>query len=359
MLSCIEIDLIMNSRTVTKFIAFSSLLMGICIAGCFQTVKPKPVEFAKITVTKINGLSFVASPKIIRDNDVINVQQVNANWVSLMPFAFMRDVDSPRIQYNSNRQWRGERIDGIKETALAFKAKGISVMLKPQLWIGRGEFTGHVKMKTEESWKMLEQQYEAFILDFAKAAEEVHCEMFCIGTELNGFVKSRPQYWDSLIQKIKKVYSGKLTYAENWDSYQNVPFWKQLDYIGVDAYFPLSSKQTFTLKEIETGWTKHKKEIKALTDDIGKPVLFTEYGYRSCDYTAKEPWAHMKEPVNTENQKIALQGLYNVFWKENWFAGGFLWKWYHIENAGGETDTDYTPQHKPAEELVKEVYGKF
>jgi hypothetical protein len=288
---------------------------------------------------------------------VLDVQQVNANWVALMPYAFMRNVDSPEIQYNRERQWKGERIDGIKETALVFKVKGIKVMLKPHLWIGRGQFTGHVTMKTEEDWKMLEEQYEAYILDFAKAAEDADFEMFCIGTELNGFVKNRPEYWDSLIQKIKSVYKGKLTYAENWDSYQNVPFWKELDYIGVDAYFPISSKQTFTVKDIEKGWTKHKRQIKSLSDDIGKPVLFTEYGYRSTDYTAKEPWAHMEEePVNNENQKIALQGLYNVFWKENWFAGGFLWKWYDHENAGGENDDDYTPQHKPAEELIRSVY---
>ena len=103
---------------------------------------------------------------------MIPVKKVNAKWVSLMPFAFMKKVDSPAIRYNSERQWQGERIEGIKETALAFKAHGISVMLKPQLWIGRGDFTGHIKMITEENWKMLELQYEYFILDFAKAAEK-------------------------------------------------------------------------------------------------------------------------------------------------------------------------------------------
>lgn len=346
----------MNTGTVTAFLALSSLLMGICTTGCFQRAKPKPADLSQLTTTKINGLSFVASPKAIDENDILSVQMVNANWVALMPFAFMGNADSPALRYNSERQWKGERIDGIKETALAFKTKAVHVMLKPQLWIGKGEFTGDIRMRTEKSWKLLEHEYEVFILDFAKAAEETNCEMFCIGTELNEFVSSRPFYWDSLIQKIKQVYNGKLTYAENWDSYQNVPFWRQLDYIGIDAYFPLSNKQTFSIQEIENEWEKHKKEIKVLTENTNKPVLFTEYGYRSCDYTAKDPWAHKTGPANTQNQKNALAGLYNVFWKEPWFAGGFLWKWYDNERAGGETDTDYTPQHKPAEELIRSVY---
>jgi hypothetical protein len=27
-----------------------------------------------------------------------------------------------------------------------------------------------------------------------------------------------------LIQKIRKIYSGKLTYAANWDSFETIPF---------------------------------------------------------------------------------------------------------------------------------------
>ena len=40
---------------------------------------------------------------------------------------------------------------------------------------------------------------------------------------------NRPKYWYHLIEKIKAIYSGQLTYAENWDSYQTVPFF--------DTYF--------------------------------------------------------------------------------------------------------------------------
>ena len=56
---------------------------------------------------KINGLSFIAPPKQITGADVISVKKVNAQWVSLMPFAFMKNVDLPVISYNSDKHWRG------------------------------------------------------------------------------------------------------------------------------------------------------------------------------------------------------------------------------------------------------------
>ena len=53
----------------------------------------------------------------------------------------------------------------------------------------------------------------------------------------------------------------------------------------------------------------------------------------------------------------ALQAIHNQFWKEDWFAGGFIWKWFHAhERVGGENDNRFTPQNKPAETLLHQLY---
>lgn len=344
-------------RFWSRLQAHGLTLLCIFLCSCSQTSNKKSV-YSRVE-KKINGLSFVASPRKVTDSVIAPIININANWVTLMPFGFMRNSDNPLIQYDSDRQWWGESKEGIKQTALLFKERGIKVMLKPQLWIGRGNFTGHINMETEENWRLLENQYETFILDFASHAQETGFDMFCIGTELNTFVSRRPDYWRDLIDKIRKVYKGKITYAENWDSYANVPFWSKLDYIGVNAYFPLTNSQNITLKLLNEGWNKHKNGLKELSHKEEKQILFTEYGYRSIDYTAKEPWSSEGDSVNSENQKIALKALFDNFWMEPWFAGGFLWKWYdHINTARGNFNTDYTPQNKPAETLIKENYGK-
>ncbi len=308
---------------------------------------------------KMNGISLAASPRVIDDSTVQSIRDMHANWVCLMPFAFVENIHDVNIHYNSERQWHGETIEGIKETMDAFKKKGVHVMLKPQLWVGWGSFTGDIEMQTEANWDSLEQDYSHYILDFAKVAESENCDMLCIGTELNKFVVARPAYWNNLIDSIRKIYKGKLTYAENWDAYSKVPFWKKLDFIGINAYFPLSDEKNVSLKPLENSWEKYIKKLSDFSSSQERKILFTEYGYRSSDYTARAPWDEKEVPVNFNNQAIALQALYNSCWDQPWFAGGFLWKWYDgIRNVFKKDNTDFTPQNKPAENVVKKMYEK-
>jgi len=309
---------------------------------------------------KINGLSFVASNTPVTSEVIQPVIEVHANWVTLMPFGFMKTTSEISIQYNSKRQWWGETKEGITKTANEFHKKKIKIMLKPQIWIPNGGFTGMISMKSEQDWITFEKSYEIFILDYAQVAKNSKIELFCIGTELNNFVITRPTYWKGLIQKIKKIYKGKITYAENWDTYKNVPFINKLDYIGIDAYFPLAKEQTPTVAVIEKAWKPIKVAIKELNVKYQKPILFTEFGYQSKDFAALEPWNHSKSgTVNLAAQKNALEAIFNQYWNEKWFAGGFLWKWYDEKNAGGLNDADYTIQNKPAQKLVSDWYKKM
>jgi len=194
---------------------------------------------------------------------------------------------------------------------------------------------------------------------YAAIAQETNAALFCIGTELEKFVISRPAYWNVLIQEIKKVYKGKLTYAANWDEFKRVPFWRELDCIGIDAYFPVTDKKTPTVEEFEAGWQPHKIEIQKTQKKFNTPVLFTEYGYRSIDFTGKKPWdsKRITGSINLLAQKNGLQAIHNQFWKEDWFAGGFIWKWFHKHiEVGGENNNRFTPQNKPAQDLLKKLY---
>ena len=301
----------------------------------------------------------MASRDSITQQHTNPIKKVNANYAALMPYGFIRDVSYPEIRFNTIGQWYGEREKGIKQYAKVVQESGVKIMMKPHIWIGRGLFTGNVTMDSEENWSVLENSYTAFILMYAKAAQEIKADLFCIGTELEKFVINRPEYWKSLIQEIRKVYKGKLTYAANWDEYKRITFWNQLDYIGIDAYFPLTDKKSPTIEEFELGWQTHKNEIKKVQSQFKKPILFTEYGYRSIDFTGKKPWESNRTQgsVNLEAQKNGLQAIHNQFWKEEWFVGGFLWKWFHThDRVGGLNNNRFTPQNKPAELLIQQLY---
>jgi hypothetical protein len=300
-------------------------------------------------------VSFVASRDTISEIHIKPVLNINANYAAIMPFGFIRDTDNPEIIFNTNRQWFGESRPGAKQYIEELHKHHVKVMMKPHIWI-RGEFTGHMKMESEENWQRLEKSYTEFILDFAKLAQETNTDMLCIGTELEQFVINRPDYWNDLIKKIKNVYKGKLTYAANWDEFKRTPFWDQLDYIGVDAYFPVSDSKTPTVEECLEGWVEHKAVIKEVSDRLKKPILFTEFGYRSVDFSGKEPWKsdRYEDPANFEAQNNTTQALFYTFWEEDWFAGGFIWKWFHnYERSGGEKNNQFTPQNKPVEAIIK------
>lgn len=311
---------------------------------------------------KINGISFVGSREEVLQAHVNPVLDIHANYAAVMPFGFIRDLQSPELVFDTERQWYGETKRGAKQYIDMLHHNGVKVMLKPQIWIWRGAFTGDMVMQSETDWKALENAYAKFILAYAELAQEAQCDMYCIGTELEEFVKNRPEFWQDLILKVKNIYKGKLTYAANWDEYTRTPFWDQLDFIGVDAYFPLSEHREPSQEQLRKGWQPWKQQLKTLSEKFEKPILFTEFGYRSMDYTGKKPWLvdRNQMEVNLEAQAAATQMIFDEFWEEDWFAGGFVWKWFiHHEKAGGHADNRFTPQNKPAESVIRKHYARI
>lgn len=317
---------------------------------------------ASQSVQKINGVSFVASREKAEQVHIEPILKINANYAAVMPFGFISDLNNPEVIHNSERQWFGETKAGGQQYIVQLHANNIKVMVKPQIWIRHGQFTGDLVMNSEADWVILEKGYTDFILTYASLAEETKADIFCIGTELEEFVKHRPDYWFQLIDQIREVYTGKLTYAANWDEYTRTPFWEDLDFIGVDAYFPLSESQYPSKQQMKDGWQKWKKELAALSKEVERPVLFTEFGYRSMDYTAHKPWLvdRNETNVNLKAQSDALQVTFEEFWGQDWFMGGFIWKWFLRHNeVGGEADNRFTPQNKPAEKVIQAFYGRL
>ncbi|MFM1878549.1 MAG: hypothetical protein RLZZ241_1415 [Bacteroidota bacterium] len=328
---------------------FLELLLIVLCLGC-KTALP----------VKVNGVSFVAAHEAVSKEHIRPLLEINASYAAVMPYGFIPEPDTAKIIFDADRQLYGETRDGALQYINLLHESGVLVMLKPQLWIWRGLFTGNLKMATEADWEALEKQYSAFILAFADVAAQTGVDLFCIGTELKSFVRARPEYWSELIDQIRLRYPGKLTYASNWDEYLEVPFWEKLDYIGIDAYFPLSEAQTPSVSALQEAWIPWKSNMQELALRIERPVLFTEYGYRSVDHTARQPWQanRISGQVNLKAQANANTAILEAFWNEPWFAGGFVWKWFiNHPLSGGHQDNRFTPQNKPAQQVIRKYYG--
>lgn len=273
----------------------------------------------------------------------------NANTACLMPYAYMRNGSD--VIFDHERQYWGESDKGVKEMVQQAKKIGLKVMLKPHLWIMPHVFTGQLTFEDKSRWVSWSESYRKYIYRFAEIAESENIELFCIATEMESMWVEAPEEFAKLIIGVKKRYSGKLTYAANWDEYKRFPFWNQLDFIGVDAYFPLDKKSP------KNSWKAHQTIINALSDSLSKQVIFTEFGYRSIPDPFTKPWeSYNKHDANYTAQVKAYDAFFKTWISDQHVAGAFVWKWFMGDFRGPGSGTTFSPQFKPAEKLLSKYY---
>jgi len=170
--------------------------------------------------------------------------------------------------------------------------------------------------------------------------------------------------WSRVIADVRAIYPGLLTYAANGnepgDEFTSVSFWPQLDVLGIDAYTPLTGTTNPTLQQLVSGWRRNRyghdmvAAYRNFQSAHGKPLIFTEIGYRSADGTNRAPWDWQASlGPDSGEQADCYRAAYEVFSAESaWMNGLFWWSWRVPTPEPG--DTGYTPRGKPAEEVLRE-----
>ena len=337
-------------------------------AATSGTNETQNAAFYNTAAEKIKGASWVAADSVTTEQ-LLALKQNNIAWISQSPFGWQAAYNLPDIKLNTNasRIYWGESDRGLIHTAQAAKKLGIKTLLKPHIWLRdrSGKWLGDINMANEKQWQEWFANYRTFILHYARLAESQQMEALCIGTELHNPAVTHEQNWRSLIKEIRQVYSGQLTYAANWYlEYEQIKFWDALDFIGVQAYFPLTKNSNPSLKELKAGWQKHLRDIEKVARKYKKPIVFTEAGYKSTTDAAIEPWAWPQRgektthQVSEETQALCYQALFQTVWHQPWFNGMFIWKWYPQVRNPNRMQHDFTPQQKVAEKIIAQWYGQ-
>lgn len=290
------------------------------------------------------------------DKSLEMLAQTGAEWVQIVTTYYQDNYDTKRIFPTEKTPSDKSLIHVIRRA----HQLGIKVMLKPHIDLlneSDGLYRGDIGFQTETDWQAWFLEYQNFILHYARLAQESGVELFSIGTELC-FASQKTSFWqEDIIPQIRKVYKGKLTYAANWDEYKNVCFWDALDYVGIDAYFPLTKKSNPDYAEIKAGWIKWADEIEEWQKRINKPIIFSEIGYRSCAFAAATPWEYSSsEGLNLEIQADCYKAALEVLSQRLWCKGLYWWYWKPSVYAGGPANRDFIPQNKPAETVLTYYY---
>ncbi len=294
------------------------------------------------------------------DLALADISATGANWVALLTTRY-QDTITSTVLYATPRT--PTDADLIHAAASAHDL-GLKVTLKLHIDLEHRSDYWRADIGlgfTEQQWAAWFESYEQYVSHYARLAQDQAVEQIVIGTELRG-TETRAAEWRALIARMRLLYAGSIVYASNFDwegqGTPRVTWWDAVDYIGIDAYYPLATTMQPTLAELRAAWRPRVDQLAALSSQWSTPILFTEIGYRSVDGAATQPWdAWEPGPLDLDEQALLYQALLESFFHEPWFAGVYWWNWWPDPYDGGPCDIGFSPNDKPAEEVIRAWYG--
>lgn len=293
------------------------------------------------------------------DQSLAELAATGAEWIALVVTGYQETYTSTVIQRDTfSTPTDDDLIHVINEA----RELGLNVMLKPHIdllndpdhW--RGQIGAG--FPSESEWQTWFAAYGEFINHYVTLAAQNQdvVKLFSVGTELVS-TSARDVEWRAIIQEVRRRFSGELVYASNWDEPAR-DWWADLDYIGVDAYFPLpTGSDVPTVEELRTAWQPHVATLENLYQRYRRPLILTELGYRSVHGAHNAPAQFQTDaPVDLTEQANLYRAALETFWGRDWLAGIYWWNWLADPDQGGPEDADYTPHNKPAEEVLREYY---
>jgi hypothetical protein len=281
--------------------------------------------------------------------------------------------------------------------------RGLKIMFYPMLFMDaldkpwRGHLSGEAK--DVEQFFIKKDGYNEFILHYAKLVMG-KVDAFIIGSELRNITSIRNEgnkfvaveCLVNLAKEVKGILGEgvQITYAADWSEYHHSEGgWRGLDdlwasdyidFIGIDAYFPLTenAKKTLTSEEVINGWDSGecydfyfheengKRVKKSLSPDYAlknikywwenchynpdgtktkwipksKKIWFTEFGFPSVDGATNQPNVffdpeafdgglpiHSKGNVDFYSQRVAIDSTLRRWENCEMVENLFLWTW--------------------------------
>ena len=265
----------------------------------------------------------------------------------------------------------------VLRTLAQARRLGLEVVLMPFLLLqhpAEDEWRGNLQPPDWGEWF---RGYQRELKHFARLAEQAQAKVLVVGSELSsteGHARrdgrldpeaacaddctpcELREHWLETIAQARRIFSGQLTYAANWDHYQAIPFWTKLDYVGLSAYYELAKDPDPTLESVLASWRRVRGELVAwrAQRELEQPFLILEVGYTSQDRTLSHPWKYtLNTAVDLQEQALGYEAFARCWRGQPALAGSFFYEWW---GEGGPEDNGYTPRGKPALDVLRRFY---
>ena len=295
-------------------------------------------------------------PNVPFEEYVNEIAQTGANTICLALAAYQENAASNSLFIEHRKVPPEQRLEKLIRLA---HSKGLRVVLMPMVLLekpGPKEWRGRIDPTEPDYWW---EDYENYILLYARLAQRTKVEVLMVGSELID-LEEQTQRWRKLIGKVRKVYSGRLSYSANWDHYWVPKFWDELDIAGMTVYYDLVGDNKPSLEVLLNAWKPHKKKVLDWQAKAALPIMFTEVGWPSQVGCAKEPWNYYGSKIpDVATQAKCFQAFFET-WKNQKAVGGVLiWEWRnHPPSKSDEVpeECSFVPRGKPAMDVIQEYF---
>ena len=271
----------------------------------------------------------------------------------------------------------------LTDMVKAFHDNGIHPVLKPCLTPLDGAWMGSVVMPDTHQISGVSHDYtrEWFgsytdaICHYAEFAEKNNIAAMMVGAECFG-VEVWEEEWCRLIEKVRTIYSGPLTYEFTPSSRKTreLKWMRNLDFLSYSYYPPTRKLEEGTefrdapnlsVDDMVTFLASRREKICSIVKNFGNmPIAFTEIGVRSAHGCTSQPYDFLTETsYDGEDQANYMEAVFKTFSEIPQWLGLYWWKWdetqirpqYHTDPRG---DKGFTIHGKPAEKVLQKWFKK-
>ena len=292
----------------------------------------------------------------------------NANWAGLLVTQYQDNIGSTVIAPRT-AEMKTPTDASLRFAIRELRARGMQgdaeAARRP---VGRlRHWRGQINPTNVDAWFRATRQ---FIVHYAQLAQEEGVEAYVVGTELVMMTGSANRArWNAVFDAVRAplrrpLWSTPPTPPFRPTSSRRCRFWDRVDVIGLDALLHAHQpRRPDAWPSCSAAWTSNANgenivaAIQNVSPPTGKPVIFTELGYKSVpgantDALELEPGRALRPH---RAGQLLRRRLHVWSTRTSFMKGIFWWAWPVPVPAAN--DLDYNPRTKPAEAVLRTWQG--